>query len=121
MNDHLFSTEKNAIWARYGWYERKYKGINGMAVYIGPESKIKGDVLLELMCSFYGVRGYSKKGKQLQPMSLREIEEVYGTPRANLFRVKRLIANRGVELELLAFSRLNELNILNKCELAGAR
>lgn len=119
VNDHLLSTEKNAVWARYGWYERKYDGIKGIAVYVEPESRIKGDVLLDLACNFYGLGGYSQKGGKLPPLSLRDIADKYEIPTTNLFRVKRLIANRSVELELLAFGRLNELNVLNGRELAG--
>lgn len=119
VNDHLLTCERYAIWARYGRFDTKKQGIEGIAAYIEPECKIKGDALLALACNFYGIGGYTRRWKQLPAPSLRDISRIYEAETTKLFRAKRLIAHRSVELEMLAFSRLNELNICSKYALAS--
>lgn len=116
---HLLPDEKHSIWARYGRFDTKRKGIEGIAAYVEPECKVKGDALLALTCNFYGIGGYTRKGKQIPPLPLREISKKYEIETTKLFRAKRLIAHRSVELELIAFDRLNRLNVCSNCELAG--
>lgn len=108
--------EKNAIQARYGWYETKGKALAYWAQRV--DCGLSAGIICELLCNIYRARGYNRKGKAACPLSLRRIAEQHGASETALKRSKRRIISYLRKQEISATAKL-ELLFLDKGLIAG--
>lgn len=117
VEDTLTDDEKNALWARYGWYETKGQGLAHLAV--GLDSGLPDEALGELLCNIYRVRGYNRKGRAANPLSIRRIAEQHEVTESALKKAKRSIVSHVRKLEGEALGSL-EVLFLSKGLITGA-
>lgn len=101
---HLPAPEQAAVHARYGHQVAKAEGVRGMRDYCLPRLRVRGDGPTLAVCwKVYGSL------LQRESLSLRRMEEEFGTPKTTISRDVAEVARAGRALEGMAVDRLRPL------------
>lgn len=109
------TTERNlkpietfCVWSRYGWYSTKKKGLDGLSSAFTRMTELRGDVVFDLLCSFYNVGGYSLKGAILPAKGISILAQDYEVPTRTMYRWRERIAEKMQEYETQAHTDLRK-------------